>query len=473
MSLIAVQVLARGMGLVFVAVATRSLAPADFGAYSIAAGLFTVGTVIGDFGTSRLIAREVSRGGVPEEVIDRALIPSLCLGTLSAAAVVGFALVAYDGAPLAATCVAAAGLPGMTVLTSYFGALDGVGRMPLRAWLTFGMHTVTALGGLAALLLWADGLAAAAALSLSGWLTLLPTIVIARRHGVTASWPLSMNRSAMRSFVTAAAPFAGLSAISIVSRRFDLIALSVLRTPADVAGYDLAVRACEAASFAATALSSASLYALARSLGSGNHEEARIRNERLARVAAMFGLLVSAMVVGGANQIIDVVASDEYDFAAPLLRILGLQIWLEFLAAHNGAVLAAGPDLRGAMRIGVALIAAIIVGNSVFIPILGSAGAAWVTVAVNIMNVALYRRRNAEHVGLRLPLPHPAMLASAALGGSVVYFLEDRIGLGALIVGAAVVFAGFMSAGGQEDVARGVRLLRAQSLGEHTDGPPG
>lgn len=441
----ALQLAGRATGLAFLLVATRTLSPPDFGRYAIASALILGASTIADLGTTSVITKLVSRE--PERsdtILSAALVPSAALGVLSFVGLMAFVFVSGYG-PVARIDVllAGIGLPADAITTSLFGGFDGRGLIPRRAILSMVRVVAIAGGGLVALIVTGEVRPAIVALGAGPVVTLLVTAASARRSGLWRG-RLLFDRQVMASLIVSAIPFAVLGGINVIILRADIVILSILRTPAEVARYDVALRAVEALTFLATVVAAPSLFILSRRIGVGDVPAAQRAYDGAIRSAYLMGLPLTAVVVTLADPLAQLAFGPEYRASAELLAILGLQLWLAFLASVQGSLLLAGGQLRRAVKL-FATVAVVAVGVEVAaIGIAGATGAAMVMVILQLMVVASSAWFSSKVTGVKLPSPPVGAVTAAATSAAVMGTLSFiglgwRLAAGALSYGLVLV----------------------------------
>ena len=455
LSLLVLQSAGRAIGLLFVVLLTRHLGGAEVGRYSTAAAIVVFANFLADFGTTPAITRLLSRGEEDaDELLSRTLVSSLLLGAVAALVVAGFAVLMYDGAATVDVVLASLAIPGASVLTSLLGSLDGAGLITRRA-LVAALQTVVVALGVVPVLLGAGVRGPIVALAAAPWVALVVAASVVRRAGLWRS-PLRFDVAATRRLFRAALPFAVSGGLTALVLRFDVIFLSLVRTPAETAAYDMALRLVEATTYLGAAIGGPLLFILSRRLGQGDLAGAERAYGEALRVLYAIGLPLSLGVAVLAGPITSVALGPGFDHAATPLAILGAGQWLTFVIMVQGALVMGGDAIGRGIAVG-ALNAAVTVGLDVtLVPRYGAPGAAWAMVAAwTFAAVALhvFHRRT---LGFRTPLPSPRLLAAVAAMAGVLYVLRDApllvsAGGGGLAYGAAVLLAGAVT---PRDLAR-------------------
>lgn len=436
------QVATRVLGLGFVLAATRALAPAELGRYAVAAALLVGASTIADLGTTsvvtKLVSQEPSRSS---RIVGAVVLPSLLLGLLSLAALLAFVVVSgYPTITRLDSFIVGIGLPADAVLTSLLGGFDGRGLLTRRARLSTLRTLLTVGGGFVGILVTGDVVVALVALGLGPNIALAAAVVAARRHGVWTG-RARIDPDLLRVVARLALPFALLGGINVIFLRADVIILSLLTDPSEVARYDVALRATEALGFLGTMVAAPSLFILSRRLGANDVPGAQRAFDEAVRLAYLLGLPLSAVLVALGEPVAIVVFGDQYRAAGTLLAILGLQLWLAVIAAIQGSLLLAGGSLRRAVQLFGAL-AAVGIAIEVFaISLAGATGAAAAMVVLQTLIVAAAAMFSRRHTGVVLHRPAAGAVAAALASAGTMAASADRWLPLSLFIGGVVYVA--------------------------------
>lgn len=445
-SLLVLQTVGRLLGLVFVMVLTRHLDRANVGRYSTVAAIVTFANFLADFGTTPAITRLVSRSpDQADRLLSGTAAASLVFGMVVAGCVVTFGVMAYDGPVVTDIALGSLAIPAASVLSSVLGALDGAGLIARRALVT-GLQTLVIALGVVPVLAGAGVRAAVVALAVAPWIALAVAAAMARSSGVWRSRP-ALDLHATRRLLRMALPFALSGGLTALVLRFDVIFLSVVRSAAETASYDLALRLLEATTYLSTAVGAPLLFILSRRLGQGDREGARRAYGEAMRLLYGIGLPLSLALALLARPLVALALGPGYGPVATPLAVMGAAQWLTFVIMVQGTLVMGGDVVGRGIAVG-AVIAAVTVGlDLALVPRHGPAGAAaaivasWVFAAVAL---DVFHRRT---VGIATPLPSGRLLASTATMGLVLFALRDVPVLvsataGALTYGAAVLLTG-------------------------------
>jgi O-antigen/teichoic acid export membrane protein len=417
-ALAALQTLGRVLALLFVVIATREVLPAQFGRYSIVAGLVAFAGFIADFGSTTVITRVVSRDPTSsDDLIGQTLLASVVVGFVAYVAVVGYVAIGpYPHDLTVDALIGGLAIPVDAALTSILAALDGHGLITRRAVVTFVRLAVVAGAGALAIVLTGEIRPAIAAIALGPLVGLVLGAVFARKHSV---WRLALRPRWARSVALfkVAVPYAMLGGIGAIVARLDLLVLSWLASTGHVAQYDLALRGIEAATGLGTVIGGPALFILSKRLGSHDVDGARRAYAHAVRVAYLIGIPMSVVLVALHVPLTRVVFGPQYAASAPLLAVLGLSVWLAVLGWAQGAVVLAGGSTARALRASLVLLLTAGVLDLALIPTFGAMGAAIATVGAAVMACAVFDFLNRETMGVATPRPSFALVGSSLVAG--------------------------------------------------------
>lgn len=437
-AILVLQSIGRVFGLVFVVLATRALAPEELSRYSLAAALVLLATVISDLGVSPVLTTAVSRDPHrSQHLLNATLLTSAGLGLLGYLAVVGFAAVAYPSQTITDVALAGLGIPASAMGSSILAALDGHRLIARRSFITLVQTTVTAIGGLVLIQADTGARGALLALAIAPWMALALAAAFARRHLVW-SGRLGFDRATSWHLLRQAVPFAVGAGIGALILRLDVVLLSLLASPADVAVYDMAQRLTESMAYLASAVCIPALVMISARLGTGRREAAGLVYREAVRMAYLLGLPVSIGIALSADDIVRVVFGPAYAEAAVPMAMLGAGLGVLFVSQVQVVVIIAG--LRA--KLGLALAAAhlgLVVGlDIVLIPPFGPGGAAGAMVASWVVMALAYDRFHRHTLGVATPLPSFRLIAACAVLFAWLAFAGRRIGFAAVPLGAVI-----------------------------------
>lgn len=445
-SLFVLQLAGRLAGLAFVVAVTSHVAPDQFGRYSTVAAVVLVANFLADFGTSSAITRRVSRTpGEADDILSGTLLGSFGLGLLAYAAAVAFAYAAYSPSAVVDMAIGAAAVPAASTLSSLLGALDGASLIARRAAITAVQTFVTAAGALPVLL--GMGIRwALLALALAPALSATLAVVAVRRAGVWRS-PLRFDGRCFTGLLRSAIPFAVTGGLAALTMRFDVILLSLFRSAAETARYDLALRLIEAAGYLSTALTGPLLFILSRRLGARDTDGARRAYREALRVLYLVGIPLSVGLAVLARPIITVAAGPGYVEAVTPFAIMAAGQWLTWVIFVQGSLLMAGDFMRRGLAV-VALVAGVTVAlDLAIVPAAGAVGAAVAMLLAWTFAGLVLDRFHRRTVGIPTTLPPARIVLPALAMGLVMLPLRDLLVAVPAVVGAVVYAAGITLTG--------------------------
>ena len=433
-ALLVLQTAARALGLLFVALVTRELGPSEFARYSVVASLVLMANFFADFGTTQVFVRNVSRAPAESDRLLSGTLPaSLALGLCSYGLAMAFvALADYSHETVVDMAIGGLAILAMSVITSILAALDGHGLIARRAIITMLQTSVVAVGGAAAVLGGFGIRGAIVAIAAGPWVGLVVAVATARRRGVWRTLP-RIDRAATGALLRAAVPFAIIGASSAFTTRFDVVLLSLVSSARETATFDLAQRLIEALTYVSAAITTPSLFILSRRIGLGDKEGAERAYGQAVRVLYLIGLPLSAGLAILADATVDVALGATYDGVATPFRILAAGQFLQFTVFIQMALVNSTDFIRRAIAPALAVAGITVAVDAVFIPLWDATGAAVALVASWVLAVGVYHVFVRRTVGLRTPLPRPAMLAAVAALAATAFPLRETPALAAVV----------------------------------------
>lgn len=454
-SLLVLQTVSRLFSLAFVMLLTRHVDGSDFGRYSTVAAIVLFANFLADFGTSPAITRVVSRDqDEADRLLSRTLVPSLLFGMILVAGVTAFGFLAYRGPTATDLAIGSLAIPAASMLSSVLGALDGAGLIARRAVITALQTLVIALG-VVPVLAGAEIRAAIVALVAAPWIALALALVTARTAGLLRS-RLSLDLAETRRLLRVALPFAISGGLTALTLRFDVILLSLVRTSAETASYDLALRLLEATAYLGTAIGGPLLFILSRRLGQGDRDGAERAYSEAMRLLYAIGLPISVALVILARPLVAVALGPGFGRVATPVAIMGAAQWLTFVIMVQGALVMGGDVVGRGILVGV-VNAIVTVGlDLLLVPRYGPVGAAVAMVVSWAFAAAALDCFHRRTTGIATPLPSIRLVAATGLLALVLVVLRDAplmvsAGAGAMAYGATMLLTGAVGIG---DLAR-------------------
>jgi len=170
--------------------------------------------------------------------------------------------------------------------------------------------------------------------------------------------------------------------------------------------------------------------------------------ERLLRIARLAAELMAVTSLGAlafaavaSTQLVRLVFGPAYVAGAPALPVLGAAFVFICFGYLNGSLLTVMGLQRRLLTISLAALVLNVVGNLALVPLIGFMGAAWMTLATEMLVCALSLRL--VRSTLALPFPKPGrvgrtVVAALLLGGGLLVMREAGASLGALTAAACV-----------------------------------
>jgi O-antigen/teichoic acid export membrane protein len=436
-ALLIFQTAARALGLAFVVIVTRRLGPSEFGRYSTVASIVLMANFFADLGTSYAVTKIVSRQtDRADSLLSGTILGSLGLGVAAYAAGMIFVLaVGYPHRLVVDMALGGLAIPAASVASSVLGALDGRGLIARRAAVTLLQTTIVAVGGAVPILLGAGIRAAIVAIAVGPWVALVVASWMVRRARIWRTWPRT-DWAALRELVRTALPFALIGAMTAFSARFDVVLLSVLRSQADTAAYDLAQRLLEALTYISAAICSPAFYILSRRLGHGDTEGAKRAFDQATRALSLIALPLSGALVILAEPAVTFAAGTRYHAVVAPFRILAAGQWLLFLAFIQMTLINAADAPGRGVRVALAATAVTVVVDAVLIPTAGPTGAAVAMEVSWVITVVAYQWYLRRAVGFGIRPPQMPIVLSAALTLVVIVILRHHAPYAILAGGA-------------------------------------
>lgn len=415
------DLLGRALQYVLLWVAARSLGRADFGDFTFALSVGLMLAQVADFGLQLFVQRELARLTIPGAVAppyftDEAAAGRLVGGGLSIKAVL--AMVAL-GLMVGLVLIEPVGNKGALLLvgvSAILGTMLEYLSYCFRALRRLQYEAMAAIVGRAVNLLLGVGLIIAGAgvwgLAVAGNLAMLAAIVFSytRLTGyVRPSWRPDWGywREALGQ------PTAiGVGVVfSIISFRVDNLLIPPILGPRQASEalglYNVAYKLFEPSQVLPGVLLAATFPLMARvgqgSQGSGIGDQGSVRELRQllgqnVRILLMLGIGVSLGMMAFASPVLQVLYGGEYGPSAPVLQVLALAclpMYLNYLLTH---VLIAMDRPRLFAYFTLLALFVNVLANLALIPTLGIVGAAWATVATEVVLLALCATAVTRHL---------------------------------------------------------------------------
>lgn len=419
-------------GLVAVAVTTRYLGITRYGDFIIATTFFSLTQLVSEFGIGPVATRQLSRYPEREsELLGSIAILATALAALGAVGAIAASFLAYPGSDQAVIRGAIAILTTQLLCAGPRSAAAATINAQQRAYLASASGVITRVVTLAAVLAVAGfdlGFAAmVVAYTATTFVQTAALVVFARRalRHATRSSPAEV-----RSLFRQVAPMAGVSIIDFLYFRLDLILLSLLSGPVDVARYGIAYKIIEILQ----QLPSFVMITLMPELARQAADSQQFRRLLQQALNVMQLLAVPVLLLGVfAEQLLTVIGGPGFRPAAGPLRLMLLALALAYLQTVLGHALVAQGRQRLALRVSIQVLVLNLVLNLALIPWLGILGAAIALVVSELASLVLMWRRFGETGAtprVRLTAAYAAASVAMLAAFLAARWAGDRLGLG-------------------------------------------
>jgi O-antigen/teichoic acid export membrane protein len=423
---------------------TRHLGVGDFGGYVTVLSLITIVGLISDAGLTIVGVREYS---IRDEPARRRLMTNL-LGLRIAVAALGvagatlFAVAAgYDGALVAGTALAGAGLVLLVVQQTWSVPLSSELRLGLVTGFDVLRQALLA-AGIVILVVAGAGLVEFLAIPIPVGLAVAALTVLAIRS--RAFVRPTFERDEWRHLIGEALPVALASTIGSFFYRVAIIMMSLIATAQETGYFSASFRIVEAVIMVPGLITAAAFPILARA---AHEDEDRLAYalQRLFDIGVIAGAWMAVCIVLGAEPAIDVIGGSEFEPAVPVLRIQGVAIAASFLVAVWATGLWATRGQRAlvvANLIGVVAAAGL---TALLIPSAGAEGAAIAMTAAELLLAGCYAfalMRDRPRLRPALGVVPKTLAAVIPAGALWLVPAPDAV----LVVAATVVFFGVLLA---------------------------
>jgi O-antigen/teichoic acid export membrane protein len=422
-------------------VMARRLGDASFGVFTFAFSLVTLVTTLGDLGQDRVLTREVARDRERVHAyFGDTLALKLLLSVPALAVAIGGVLAA--GAPtetrLAVTLIGSAVIAELLTDTSC-GVFQAFERQSLTALVLISQRTLTAAGGIAALLLGA-GVVAVSAIYLAGAaLALALSVALLVRRVVRVGFHPRPRRWGR--LMRAAVPIGLTGVFSTVLFRVDASMLAAFQPDTVVGNYGVAYRLLESTLFLSWSVGSA-VYPVLSRLGLSTRPPAGLVFERSLKLllSMTIPLAVGAAVL--ADGVIELLYGADFESAPDALRLLAPTIAL-FPVAYLTGYLLISQDRQLVTTVTFAVVTAQnVLLNLVLIPRYSLFGAAVGTSISEVLVVAALMWSTAGRSGsIRWGRAVAGPLVAGTAAGAAMFVLR---GVGVVPAGLAggIVYVG-------------------------------
>lgn len=465
----AIQVVARvlnlGLGIVVTALVARALGDAGFGQWSTLLVVVQLSAYFTSFGVESVVVRQAAAEPDREEewtgvlLVLRLLlaVPALIVGLIVVLAV------------QESSAMLAAGLLLLLQIPFNVGAsLRVVHQMRVRNWIPMIVLTLNSVvWGAAVLVIFLSGgglVALAAAFTATAALTALVQTWLAVR---LVRPDLRPSRAAVLEVARIGIPV-GVSGLLVMAyARIDQLIVFSVAGSSEAGLYGAVYRIVEQAQFVPVSVMTTLMPIL--TVAWASDRERMLRIGRLSAeylTIASLGGLAGAIVL--AEPLVVLLYGSDFEAAAPALPVLaGAFVFICFGYLTTNLLLIVGLQRR-LVGIGVLGLAVNVAGNLVLVPAVGFIGAAWMTLATEVVVVGAAARMLRRRLALPAGVPDlgrlPRILAAAAgLGLGLAALDAVGVPLAGLLLAAALAYPGLLLGLRALDLAEVRDLLRQRS----------
>jgi O-antigen/teichoic acid export membrane protein len=417
-------------------VMARELGESEFGVFTFALAAAMLVTALGGFGQDAILVREVARD---HRRIDAYFANTLALklvlsipALLLAIAAASFMEVARDTRIVVALLGAA--IIAELLITTCFAVYQAFERLVYMPIVLITQRTITALVGIAALLLGADVVLVSAVYLGGSVVALVLALVLVVRKVVRPR--LEIETDLWVPFMRVAAPVGLAGVFGTVLFRVDAAILAWFDTADVVGNYGAAYRLFEAAFFVSWAVGTA-VYPVFSRLSPTSEPPVRIVFDRGLKLvlALLLPLSIGGLVLG--RPLVELIYGPDYDQADAALMILAPAIAFHGVT-HVAGLLLVAQNRQLVMAAIQGIVAALnVAANFVLIPVLSLEGAAISALASQVLLglvFLVYAARTAGGVDLGRVVAGPAI--AGALAAAAMFLLRDQLPLAILAGGA-------------------------------------
>jgi O-antigen/teichoic acid export membrane protein len=423
-------------------VMARELGESGFGVFTFGLAVAMLVTALGGFGQDAILVREVARD---RRQIDHYFANTLVLKVVLAIPALVLAIAAGTFLDIARDTQIVVALLGAAIVaelltTTCFGVYQAFERLVYLPVVLITQRTVTAVAGIAALLLGADVVVVSAVYLGGSLVALALALVLVVRRVVRPRFEIDSGFWLPLMRVAAPVGLAGL--FGTVLFRIDAAILAWFDTPDVVGNYGAAYRLFEAAFFVSWAVGTA-VYPVFSRLSLTSEPPVRLVFDRGLKLvlALLLPFSIGGLILG--RPLVELLYGADYDRADEAFMILAPAIAFHGIM-HVGGLLLVAQNRQLLMAGITGVVAALnIAANFVLVPLYSLEGAAFTALGSQVLLGLLflvYGARAAGGVDLGRILAGPAI--AGALAAGAMFVLRDElllaIAAGGLLYAAAL-----------------------------------
>lgn len=434
------RIIERTSGLVLTVIISRHLGASGLGVYATVIAYFGLISQAGEFGSTNLIVRELSKdkARTSSYVSHTSLMALTASGVVMAIALLviphlGYSANLRHGLELIVLAVA----PG-TLNTIQEGVFVAHQRVEFEAMSTFVQNVALVTASVVLLKTGHGVVSLIVAFVAAEYAVTIAYFVIINRY--IAKIRIVFRREVAREILAELKGFAGSSLVAGLFARPEIIILSLVAGTVEVGYYSGASKLVEVFAFIPQVFMINVFPILSRSFHVKDGRAQDIQDMALKYLLA-FALPVSAGLFFAAHRIIDTFYRENFDPAVTLLRILALSTPIVCLHAVLWRVLAARGQQGRVFRVQLVSTSVRLGGGTVLIALFNAVGAAISAPASLLVHVGLLARATRED-GTRIPVVRLAwrFAAAALIMGGIVLVISRSVELWLLVPIAAVIY---------------------------------
>lgn len=422
----AAQIALRVINPIFNIFIVRQLGDAEFGQYSVVLTWVTIFSVLGDMGVAQYMSREISRDreNAMHLFWDITALRFILAVIASSVTIGGAILFQYDSVFILATVIYCASYFFQAIIVPLGSIITGYERLDSLSVLTVAAQLIYIGAGIIALQLGTSYIWLMVASLVNLPVVIVVLVWLIRRYKYTPP-PFKLNPGSWWRLIRAGFPF-GINQISLtVAYRFDTLLLNSYVAAQVIGWYNSAYNFSRSLTTLMAAFSFALVPTLSREYAS-SPETVRRWYYRSVRLILFTGLPIA---IGGmllADKLIPFLYGGEFQAASLAFAILVWDTLLLMYTSLGGNIAQIIGKEAAAARIFGALAVANLVLNIIIIPQYGMIGAAFVTVATELIGTLLFYRLFYKEFGAGFDLSHSyRLIACAIFMGVVIYVLHD------------------------------------------------
>ncbi len=387
--LVSAQVLTKLIGFFYTIFLAKNLGVADYGLYTVALAYFSIVSAVADLGFNRFLIREISRDQLKiSELTCNVLMLRLTLTSITFGLfALGLYLLDPDKTRVDLTLLAVLAILPQSVALTFDGIFLATQGFKLSALALFISSLVNALFGVYLVTLGFGPTGVVSALIIGQLTLVLVLFLFLQKRRVLSLTNISL--SILKKALKGSLPYGILGILGLLYFRIDTIILSYLRGSFETGIYGISYRFLEAIIFVPSAFASALFPSLAKLHDSGTEEMKKLYFKSL-KLMAMLGVLAYVGYVFILPPLIHFFLP-QFLPAISAIQILALSLPFIFMATPGVQVLLSSDKyLKQVIYYSLLTVAFNVVLNLLLIPGMGFIGAAWVTVASDILSFVVF-----------------------------------------------------------------------------------